>query len=70
MATVTVSELRRVFRHNGKDLPDPAPAQSPEKALEILALAHAELNNAVVEPPIAEKGLFVYPVKTSVATKG
>lgn len=67
---VQITELRRVFRHNGKDIADPAPGQPPEKALEILALADPSLNNAVVEPPEAKDGKQVYPIKTSIGTKG
>lgn len=68
--SVTVTELKRVFRHKGTLLPDPSPSSPPEKALELLALAHPELNNGVVEPPQAEGGKLVYNIKTSVGTKG
>jgi PRTRC genetic system protein C len=70
MPSIEVTELRRVFMHDGQELADPAPGQPAEKALEILALADAELNNAVVEPPKTEKGKLVYKIKTSVGTKG
>lgn len=67
---VQTVELVRVFKHKGKELPDPDPSASPEKAVEILALAHPELNNAVVEPPEAIDGKLVYPLKVSTGTKG
>jgi PRTRC genetic system protein C len=67
---VEVTELKRVFVHDGAELKDPAPGQPPEKALEILALADAKLNNAVVEPPKAEDGKLKYPIKINVGTKG
>lgn len=67
---VTTTELKRVFRYKGEDLIDPAPSESPEKALEILSISKPELNNAVVEPPESEDGKLVYPVKKSIGTKG
>lgn len=67
---VQVTELKRVFRHDGENLPDPDPSAAPEKAVELLALAHPELNNAVVEPPETKDGKLVYKIKTSVGTKG
>lgn len=70
MPEVKVTELKRVFVHKDEELADPAPSQPAEKALEILSLAHPELNNGVVEPPITKGGKLCYPIKVSVGTKG
>lgn len=69
MAT-TIKELTRVFRANNRDLPDPDPKASPERALELLAIADPSLNNAVVEAPRAANGQLVYPIKVNLGNKG
>jgi PRTRC genetic system protein C len=67
---VQVTELKRVFLYKGEEISDPAPAQAPEKAVELLALSRPELNNAVVEPPEAKGGKLRYNLKVSVGTRG
>jgi len=68
--SVTVTPLKRVFRVNNRDLADPDPAASPERALELLAIADSSLNNAVVEAPVAQDGRLVYPLKVNLGNKG
>lgn len=70
MSSTTFTELKRVFRVNNRDLPDPDPKSSPERALELLAIADPTLNNAVVEPPVANGGKLVYSIKVNIGNKG
>lgn len=70
MPNVQVTELVRVFRHKGEEIKDPAPNLPPERAVELLAHTYPELNNGVVEPPETRDGKQIYPIKTSVGTKG
>lgn len=66
----TIQELMRVFRVNNRDLPDPDPKVTPERALELLAIADPSLNNAVVEAPVVGNGLIAYPIKVNLGNKG
>lgn len=66
----TITELTRVFRANNRDLADPAPDSTPERALELLALADPALNNAVLEAPVAKDGKLIYPLKVNLGNKG
>ena len=62
--------LVRVFRVNGRDLPDPAPGTTPERALELLALTDPSLNNGVLEAPVSGGGKLTYPIKINIGNKG
>ncbi|MCR6656601.1 MAG: PRTRC system protein C [Opitutus sp.] len=67
---VTVTNPKRIFRHNGRDYNDPAPSQTPERAVEILSATVPSLTNATIDPPKPEAGRLVFNVKTAVGTKG
>lgn len=69
-STITLRELKRVFIHDGNRLPDPDPSASAERAVELLSLAHAELNNAVVDAPVAKDGELHYKIKVNIGSKG
>lgn len=67
---VKITEVKRVFIHDGRRLPDPDPNTSPEKALELLSLANPEFNNAVVDSPQAKDGELHYKIKVNIGSKG
>lgn len=52
--------IRRVFRDNGRDLEDPAPEETPEQAVKILAMTNGKLTNAKIEGPFHEGDKDVY----------
>ena len=67
---VTITSLERVFRFQGTEIPDPSPKESPERCLEILALAYPQFNNALIELPSNEGGKQVFNIKVAVGEKG
>lgn len=67
---VTTKQLKRVFRYEGTEIPDPAPAMPADDVLQILSASYPQLNNAALEGPSIENGKQVYVVKVATGTKG
>ena len=70
MATLQTTALRRRFRYQALDLPDPDPAASPEEVKRLLAATHPALLSASIDGPALEDGAWVYTFKRAVGTKG
>ena len=63
--------VKRVFRYNGSDMPDPNPNASVHEVKDILATSGmAELQNASVHGPSYEEGKEIYTLKVSTGHKG
>jgi len=69
MATES-TQAKRVFRFDGRDLPDPNPKWSPDKVRSFYSNDHGELTNANIKGPTIEGDQAVYLFKTVVGTKG
>lgn len=59
MTTIAVS-LTRIFRFNGRDLPDPHPEMSVADVLKHYVRQFPKLNGAKIVDPIVEKDTYVY----------
>lgn len=69
--STTVTKIKRVFRYNGTDLPDPGVAISPQDVCGVFAASgYAELQSATANGPTYEDGKEVYVLKTHSETKG
>lgn len=62
--------LRRVFKYNGRSLPDPDPAMSPDEVRVFYANTYPELQAGVVEGPEDEGNKLVFELRRAVGTKG
>lgn len=62
--------VKRVFRYNGSDLPDPSPGASLEEVRNTYASSMAELQNATIHGPTYEEGYEVYQLKVTTGHKG
>lgn len=67
---VTIAKIKRVFRYEGTELPDPAPGSKPDKCLELLAVSYPALNNAALDGPSFEGGKEIWQVKVEAGKKG
>lgn len=67
---MTTTELRRVFKYNSVDLPDPGAGLSAEDVRELLSATYPEILNATIEGPEEKDGQLVYTFKRAVGTKG
>lgn len=64
------TRVTRIFRFDGRDLPDPNPKWSPDKVRSFYSSEHGELTNAAIKGPTLEGGTSVYLFQTVVGTKG
>ena len=62
--------LRRIFKYNGRSLPDPDPAMSPDDVRAFYANTYAELQAGVVDGPDDEGNKLVFELRRAVGTKG
>ena len=62
--------LKRVFKYNGRNLPDPDPAMSPDEVRTFYASAYPELQSGVVEGPDDEGNKLVFELRRALGTKG
>lgn len=60
----------RVFKVNGRTLPDPDPKLDPEQVRGVLAAAEPSVASAVLQGPTFENGRQVYAFTSAVGTKG
>jgi PRTRC genetic system protein C len=67
---VEFERIRRIFRYNALEIPDPDPNMSVDKIKRLLANQYPELNNAAVEGPERVGGDHVFTLKRSIGTKG
>ena len=77
---VKVSKLERVFKFNGKELPDPDPKMKPEAVMALYARQYPSLTNGEIAGPFYEgteeawklegKGPQVHQMRGSYGTKG
>ena len=66
-----VVELRREFKMGATMLDDPAPGESPTRAIEVLAEVYPHLSNAVARDVGVQGDAYVYEiVQDTVKTKG
>lgn len=62
--------MKRVFRFNGQDLPDPNPEWTTDKVRNSYANTYPEFTTATIKGPKPEGDLAIYTVNTVVGTKG
>lgn len=63
--------VKRVFRYNGTDLPDPSPSIPADQVKGIFASSgYPELQNAIITGPSYEQGKEVYHCKVINGSKG
>lgn len=67
---ITTSQVTRVFKYDGTELPDPLPGQSPTKSLAVLRASYPQFVNATVDGPFFESGKEVWQIKVAAGTKG
>lgn len=64
-------KLKRKFKYNGVELPDPGGSLRPEEVKDLYAkTGYGGLLNAIVKGPTQEGEDLVYEFKASVGTKG
>ena len=68
--SLTVTQLERRFRFNGRALADPNPKLTPKQVAEMLSGQFAELATCSIEGPIVEGRFQMYSFSTRVGTKG
>jgi PRTRC genetic system protein C len=62
--------LKRAFKYNGRSLPDPDPAMSPDEVRAFYANTYPELQSGVVDGPDDEGSKLVFELRRAVGTKG
>lgn len=67
---IQVQALKRVFKYNGMNLPDPAADMSPDEVKDLYSASYAELATAVVEGPETKGNQLIYTFRKAVGTKG
>lgn len=68
MASLTT--VQRVFRFNGRDLPDPDATMKPTEVLTHYARQFPKLLGGKVIDPVHEDGKHVYEMRASFGDKG
>lgn len=63
-------QLKRVFKHNGKEIEDPNPSMTPTEIAKLLSSKFAELTNATITGPKYEKDKEIYEFSVTAARKG
>lgn len=67
---ITTTKVKRVFRYEGTEFPDPLPGQPKGKCLDVLTVSYPQLNNAALDGPFFQDGKEVYQLKVAAGTKG
>lgn len=67
--TIAISEIRRVFRYNGVQLPD-VPGMGPREVRDLYSAQYPELISAEVEAGEVRDGVQEYTFRKAVGTKG
>ena len=67
---ITVTEVKRKFTYEGRDLADFNPELGAEDIKKMHAMTIPELASAVVEGPDLKDGAHVYTFKKRLGTKG
>lgn len=67
--TIEVSEIRRVFRYNGVQLPD-VPGLGPREIRDLYSAQYPELISAEVEAGEVQNGVQEFTFRKAVGTKG
>ena len=67
--TIEVSEIRRVFRYNGVQLPD-VPGMAPREVRDLYSAQYPELISAEIEAGEVHNGVQEYTFRKAVGTKG
>ena len=62
--------LKRVFKYNGRSLPDPDPAMKPDEVRTFYAHTYPELQSGVVDGPEENGARLEYELRRAVGTKG
>lgn len=65
-----IAPVRRVFRYNGMNIPDPNPEGSEEEVRRMLVHTYPSIATAKIDGPDLEDGNEVYTFKTHVGTNG
>jgi PRTRC genetic system protein C len=65
-----VTDLKRVFKFNGEELPDPDPNYSTDEVIGYYSVKYPELTTATVAGPNINGEVAEYEFKTTVGTKG
>lgn len=68
--SLTATPVQRVFLYNGRALPDPDPAMSPDLVRQFYSAIHADLTNAVVEGGAFEGTTQTFEFRRGLGTKG
>lgn len=68
--SATILEAIRVFRFNGRDLPDPDVTMTPEEVLNHSARQHPKLLGGKVVGPTIEGDAHIYELRASFGDKG
>jgi PRTRC genetic system protein C len=67
--TITINEIRRVFRYNGVALPD-VPGMTPREIRDLYSAQYPELISAGIETGEVVDGVQEYTFRKAVGTKG
>lgn len=67
--TIAISEIRRVFRYNGMQLPD-VPGLEPREVRDLYSAQYPELISAEIEAGEVRDGVREYTFRKAVGTKG
>lgn len=67
--TIEISEIRRIFRYNGMQLPD-VPGMTPREVRDLYSAQYPELISAEVEAGEVWNGVQEYTFRKAVGTKG
>jgi PRTRC genetic system protein C len=66
----TILEAIRIFRHSGRDLPDPDLTMTPDEVLTHYAKQYPKLLGGKVVGPTIEGDAHVYELRASFGEKG
>lgn len=69
-AQLQLNHVRRVFRYNGMNIPDPHPEGSVEDVRRMLVHTYPSVATAKIDGPDLEDGNEVFTFKTHVGTNG
>ena len=67
---LSITGIKRVFKHNGLELSDPNPDMTPDEVMNHYSNMYPELTTSNVHGPNMEGDKAVYEFKTTVGTKG
>lgn len=68
--SITIAAIKRAFKYNGVNLPDPGAAMPPKEVKSFYAMQFPELTNATIDGPTEVGGALSYQFVRAVGSKG